>query len=363
MRNTEGSSTPPIEITNRSPHEQLPLLLEYVAKWATAEILRGLLSHPELCAALAKGTTEHEISRMTGASRRQLRSLLQALEVEQIVVEHAGIWSLTPFGTAAIGPLSGWFELFLQGYGEYFRHADALWAGQPDPRWRDMRAVGRASINISRHGALPLVARLIGEHNPDAKLVVDVGCADATYLVELCASYSDLHGLGVEPSDQLRKEARDLISRAGLEHRISVVESIESLSAQPMDPAFFVFGFSLHELVEQRGRGAVVDMLRDIGSRHPDSRLLVVEADYGRRDDVEAMRSDAHLRGYYNYYYMLHDFTDQILLTRSQWREIFHDAGYVILEERAIDPDYDPTGLEIAFVLSSSVELTTEDDS
>lgn len=121
--------------TSGSPHEQLPRLLEYVAKWATAELVRGLRSFPELCAALTDGATEDELLCKIGtASRRQLRSLLQALEVEEIVVERDGTWSLTQFGTAAIGPLSGWLELFLQGYGDYFRHADALWAGRPNPQ-------------------------------------------------------------------------------------------------------------------------------------------------------------------------------------------------------------------------------------
>jgi 2-ketoarginine methyltransferase len=340
-----------------NPREHLPRLLDYVAKWATVELIRGLLLFPELRSGLARGVTEDELCGLGSASKRQFRSLLQALEVEDIVVEQAGIWSLTEFGAAATGPLNGWFELFVGGYGDYFRNAAALWAGRPDRRWRNMRAVGTASVNISRYGALPLVTRLIGEYNPDADLVVDVGCADAGYLVELCTAYPGLHGVGVEPAEQLRHEADDLIARSGLKQRISLVESIASVGLQRSDPHFFVFGFSLHELVEQQGREAVIGILREIGMQHPTSRLLVVEPDYSRRDDVDAMKSDPHLRGYYNYYYMLHDFTDQVLLTRAEWRELFVDAGYTIIEERTIDPDYDPTGLEIVFVLGRDTGL------
>lgn len=352
----DESRTPTVS-SAREPHEHLPRLLDYVSKWATAEVLRGLLSRPELHSALVDGVTEDELCEIGTASRRQFRSLLQALEVEGIVAETCGVWSLTEFGHAATGALIGWFEIFLSGYGEYFRNAEALWAGQPQPRWRDMRSVGTSSVNISRHGALPLVARLIDQHNADAGLVVDVGCADATYLVELCSGCPGLEGIGVEPAEQLRAEAEALIARSGLEHRISLVDSISSLTFQQIHPDFFVFGFSLHELVEQTGREAVIELLREIGSGHPGARLLVVEADYSRRSDVEAMMRDAHLRGYYNYYYMLHDFTDQVLLTRPQWRDLFDEAGLTIVEERAIDPEYDPTGMEIVFVLAPSIAV------
>lgn len=341
----------------REPHEHLPRLLDYVSKWATAEVLRGLLSCPELHSALVDGVTEAELCDLGTASNRQFRSLLQALEVEGIVAESSGVWSLTEFGGAATGALTGWFEIFLSGYGEYFRNARALWAGQPDPQWRDMRSVGTSSVNISRHGALPLVARLIEQYNADAGLVVDVGCADATYLVELCSSCPGLTGIGVEPAEQLRTEAQALIARSELEHRISLVDSIASLTFHQVHPDFFVFGFSLHELVEQTGRTAVIELLREIGRGHPAARLLVVEADYSQRSEVEAMKHDAHLRGYYNYYYMLHDFTDQVLLTRPQWRDLFDEAGLTIIEERAIDPEYDPTGMEIVFVLAQASEF------
>jgi 2-ketoarginine methyltransferase len=338
------------------PHEHLPRLLDYVAKWATAEVLRGLLSFPELHSALAGGVTEDELCDIGTASNRQFRSLLQALEVEGIAAEASGVWSLTEFGSAATGTLIGWFDIFLSGYGEYFRNARALWAGEPDPRWRDMRSVGTSSVNISRHGALPLVARLIDRYQADASLVVDVGCADATYLVELCSSCPGLTGIGVEPAEQLRTDAQDLIARSGLGHRITLVDSIASLTSQEIHPDFFVFGFSLHELVEQTGRAAVIELLREIAREHPAARLLVAEADYSARSDVEAMTHDPHLRGYYNYYYMLHDFTDQILLTRPEWRDLFDEAGLTIIEERAIDPEYDPTGMEIVFVLARGLE-------
>jgi 2-ketoarginine methyltransferase len=273
--------------------------------------------------------------------------------VEDFVVERDGIWSFTEFGEAATGTLNGWFEIFLSGYGGYLRNSSALWEGRPDPSWRDMRAVGTSSVNISRHGALPLVARLISEYNADAELVVDIGCADATYLVELCRAHPHLRGIGVEPAEQLRQVAVELIAEGGLEDRVSVIDGMASLALHDLSPDFFVFGFSLHELVEQQGRESVVEMLRGIGRDHPNAYLLIVEVDYGKRDDVEAMRNDPHLRGYYNTYYMLHDFTDQVLLTKPQWRDLFSEAGFEILEERAIDPEYDPTGLEIVFALRS----------
>ena len=283
-----------------------------------------------------------------------MRSLLQTLEVEDFVEQRDGRWSLTPFGAAAAGDLRGWFQLFLDAYGEFIRNAAALWAGKPDPSWRDMRSVGLASVRISEHGALPLVSQLITKHCPDAQMVVDVGCADATYLAALCAVHPTLRGIGIEPDERLREEAHQTIEQRGLSDRVHLVPELSDLATLDLDPDVFVFGFSLHEMVEQQGEDAVKELLADIGVGHPGALLLAAEADYSKRDDLAAMRADPHLRGYYNWYYMLHDFTDQVLLTRDQWRALFDDAGLTILDEPAIDPAFDPTGLEVVFALRPS---------
>jgi 2-ketoarginine methyltransferase len=330
-------------------------LLDYTSKWATAELLNGLLQHERLYAGLGDGLDEQAIVAACGLSGRQVRSLMTALEVEGVVKRDGTAYRLTAFGQQ-LGSLRGWMDLFMRGYGSYYRNAAALWHGTVDPAWRRIRHVGLASVRISEYGALPALERLIAELEPDARVVMDFGCANGQHLVRLCQRSPGLRGVGVEPSADLCREAERLVREQGLEGRVRIVNA----PAQDFEPGnderpdVVVFAFVLQELVEQIGFDALVELLDSLQARHPDAWFLVVEVDPGPRARPQEMARDPYLRGYYNHYYLLHDFTDQRLLGFVEWRELFTKAGLEVHREEAIDPRVDPTGLERVFALRSS---------
>jgi 2-ketoarginine methyltransferase len=243
-------------------------------------------------------------------------------------------------------------ELFVNGYGGYFHNAAQLWSGTIDPGWRNMREVGLASARMAEHDVVPLLGKLLPTLNPDGATVLDFGCGNALYLVALCKQVPSLRGVGVEPSQALCVEAERLIRQEGLEGRITIANSKAEDYAPELPPDFILFGFVVQELIEQIGVDSTVEMLRSLGLRFPHAWFVVLEIDSSARKSIEAMRNQPLLRGFYNYYYTLHELTAQRLLTFDEWRDLFGRAGFVVHSITPVDPEVDDTGLVAAFALS-----------
>jgi 2-ketoarginine methyltransferase len=335
----------------RFSHEHLETFMSLVAGWSTAELVTGVLAHPDLLDELTRGTTTARLGTLTGLPPRSLRSILRALEVEGMVQVEGEAVGFTELGRS-LEPMRGWIELFTRGYRGIFHDAEAVLGGTIDPEGRDMMAVGRASIAISEHGAIPMAMQAIERYAPDATVVMDVGCATGQFVIRLCQRTPGLRGLAVEPDADLADAARRAVADADLGDRIEVLAS----AAQDLDPTVTAgvisFAFVLQELLEQTSRAEVVHLLATLRGQNPGAVFVVIEVDAAGWQSVH-MRDDAHLRGYYTPYFLVHDLTEQRLLSEAEWLEVFDDAGLGVLDTLRVDPDVDPTGLELAFVLGT----------
>jgi 2-ketoarginine methyltransferase len=335
-----------------SERQHLLRLLDCVSRWATAELISGLLQNGELFSALAAGATLDELVGKSSLTHRQTASLLCSLEVEDVVRRANGMYRLTDFGLS-LPSLRGWMDLFVRGYGDYFHRARELWRGELGPDLRNMLEVGLASAGMSHHDAIPLVISLIESTNPAGSHVIDLGCADGAFLVALCEHRPELTGVGVEQDPHLAGQARRNVEAHGLRDRIQVVEAAAQDYVPETMPDFLVFAFVLQEIVGQIGDDGAVELLRLVGERFRSARILVVEVDGAGREDLDLMRGDPHRRGYYNYYYLLHDLTQQRLLAFDEWRRLFRKAGLRVELEQPCDPTVDPTGLTAGFALTA----------
>lgn len=329
--------------------EDILRVLDLTSKWATAEIIRGLLQEDRLLKALEGGLTAETWSSMTGLSLRQVRSLAMSLEIEDIIEEREGAFRLTSFGSS-LNDSRGWMQIFMDGYGGYFREAEALLGGTVRPEWRVMRHVGVNSARITRWDALPMITRLIQEHVPTAAVVMEFGCGNAYTLVMLCQEMETLAGIGVEPDPALCEEAQALVAQSGLANRIRIVGAPTQDYMDDARPDVVIFAFVLHELVEQIGRAALVALLRRLRISFRGAWFIAVEVDVSARSNSQHMRTDPYLRGYYNYYYLLHDFTTQRLLTTSEWRELLAEAGFAVKRQITTPLWVDDTGMEVALL-------------
>lgn len=226
----------------------------------------------------------------------------------------------------------------------------------PDGGTRDLAEVGLASCQMSRFGAFPLLKKYIEQLKLTDATIIDIGCGSGEGTVELAIANPDSHVIGLDMCEQSINTARSLAVKSEVAHRVSFhqAEAMECLPTATFTSAIIpVFAFVLHELVGQQGIEAVVNYLQTVLRTYPHSFVLVVEPDIREREDMADIGEHAlaFFDFYWKPYYLIHQLTQQKLLSRSQWREVFDASGYSVLQIEAIPPLVDPCGIELGFLL------------
>ncbi len=335
--------------------------LDYLAGWATAELLMAILEDEPLLSALEQGVSAEELAQRLGspdslapggASASELTgALLQALHSEGALVREAGTYRLAE-DLSELRAAHGWLELLMEGYRELFKGVGRLMREGDGSIERNHLRVASGSARIAIYDAVPITLRLIERLGASEGVVLDYGCGSALYLITLCAQHPGLRAIGVELAQETVQDARAHVRKAGMEDRIA----IEHASAPDYVPSeevdFVVSAFVLHEIVGQRGVQGTVEFLRSFGTRFPNAKLLIVEVSNPYEEGRgELLGSDRQGKGYYNYYIWLHSVTTQRLLPHARWLELFAQAGYRVLHEERVDDIVDSTGLEIGYAL------------
>lgn len=326
--------------------------LDYLAGWATAELLMAILEDEQLLGALEQGVSAEELAQRLGSPDNALTgAFLQALHSEGAVVCEGGVYRLAE-DLSELRAVHGWLELLMEGYRDLFQGVGRLLREGDGSIERNHLRVALGSARIAIYDAVPLTLRLIERVGASEGVVLDYGCGNALYLITLCTQHPGLRAIGVELALDTVEAARGHVREAGLEDRIT----IEHASAPDYTPSeevdFVVSAFVLHEIVGQRGVEGTVEFLRSFGERFPTARLLIIEVSNPYEEGRgELVGSDRQGRGYYNYYIWLHSVTTQRLLPHAQWLQLFERAGYRVAHEERVDDIVDSTGLEIGYAL------------
>jgi 2-ketoarginine methyltransferase len=282
----------------------------------------------------------------------RLRGLLLFLGNEGVTAVEDDAVSLTAKGRQ-YGEFRGWYTMMIGGYAQTVQQlADALPAGSPAAT-RNGRYVGQGSCEVSRYDGMPITRTLLDRAGVTAREVLDLGCGDGLYLVELCRELPGVSAWGAEPDPGGYAEAVAQVERAGLADRVrlSNTGAIEFLNAPPAgcDPNVIVLGYVLHEVLAQAGEQAVVALLQNIVRAFPKINIVVIEV-AAEIDNRQLMRHGL-ARNFWNPYYLLHYFTPQLLRKRPYWDRLFRGAGLELADLVTTDPSVDSTGLELGYLL------------
>jgi 2-ketoarginine methyltransferase len=293
----------------------------------------------------------------SGFDERRLRGFLRYLANERFVELTADdVVSLSESGSE-IAVFRPWYTLLVGGYAGTFQQLPEVLANRNRYAARDSVLVGIGSCGISEFDALPITRRLLSQVSGNVQTVVDIGCGDGRFLVELCEWLPQLRGIGIEADEASATAARKLVSDLSLADRIEIRASYSSelpdLSGIP-EPPCFITAFVLQEMIEQTNRSAILTLLTRAFARYPEAFWIVVEVDH-RPADPAVMSHDLGL-AYYNPYYLIHQITQQRLETRQFWEALFHDAGLRIVAVETPDPAYDSLGLKVGYLLASRSE-------
>lgn len=298
-----------------------------------------------------QGVSVREVAKLLDLDEERLQAYFRYLANEGYLLEEIG-WRLTVKG-AELAPFLPWYTLLVGGYaGTFGQIGQTLRAGAPFAT-RDGAKVGAGSCGMSMYDALPLASGLLDRLPDSEHLVVDLGCGDAAFLVELCKMRPGIRGVGVDPDAGSVALARQRVSDEGLADRISIQQgtAADALTLDlPSDGSLcFLTSFVLQEMLEQDGADAVRDLVKSAFKRYPAAHWLVVEVDH-QPDNRKIM---AHGLGvaYYNPYFLLHALTEQRLIDRDSWESLFAeaDAEVVAVDHPAIQVD--STELELGYLL------------
>ena len=328
--------------------------LQPIRQWALASCLHHLFDTGLYDALAERGpVTAATLADDLGFDDGKLTGFLVYLRNEDYVTGTDEGWSLSGKG-AGLADFRPWYTLLVGGYTKTFQQAGPKLAKDSGWTERDGKQVGVGSCGISRYDAIPLARELLGGVPGDVRTVVDVGCGDGRYLIQLCQAEPDLIGVGLDPDPQTIEVGRKLTAEHDLSGRISLgVGRLGRLgeAALPGEPDCFITAFILQELLEQGGAEAVRAALRDLAERFPAAHLVVIEVDH-RPDDPATMAHGLGL-AYYNPYYLIHQLTEQKLETTAFWEQLFADSGLRVVAKRTTDARVDSTGLEVGYLLTS----------
>lgn len=346
--------------------ESLPVAKVLNAPWFQPELaktlgyIRGFVASKVIWQMMQAGVIEdlkHQrslqaIADEKGFDPQLLRTVFEYLAVEDILVKEgsaeAPTFRLSDYG-ARFGLYEGWFNILIGGYENIFSNIGTMLGEGTGTHSRNGKWVGTGSCQISRYDTIPITINFIRRVKPAATTIVDFGCGNALYLCTLARELDGIQAVGIEPDRDAYEAGLKQVRELGLENRVSLV-NVDALDYEIREePDFILMGFVLQEIIAQIGREAMVSYLRKMGRKFSKSYLMVMEVDYDI-DNHEVMRSDVGL-GYYNPYFLLHPFTDQRLLPKQSWDEIFAEAGYEIVIDEVTSPKADPTGFGICYVL------------
>jgi 2-ketoarginine methyltransferase len=330
---------------------ELGKTLAYIRGFVASKVLWQLMRSGVLTD-LREGLSLEQIAATREFDPYLLRTVFEYLAVEDLLVKsgpaHAPTFWLSEYGQH-FRHYEGWFNILIGGYENVFSNIGAMLRDGAGTHPRDGRWVGTGSCEISQYDTIPITKEFIRRVKPDATTVVDFGCGNALYLCTLARELEGIQAIGIEPDRAAYEAGLSKVAELGLEEQVRLV-NVDALDYKiDTPPDFILMGFILQELIAQVGRERLVDYLRKLGAAFPTSYLMVMEVDYDV-DNHKVMRSPIGI-GYYNPYFLLHPFTNQLLIPKQSWDEIFADAGYEVIIDEVTSPKADPSGLGICYVL------------
>jgi len=284
----------------------------------------------------------------------RLRAVLAYLRNENYVLDDDG-WSLTAKGLGVLD-FAPWYQMLVGGYGSTFQQLSEVLRPDAGYATRDSFEVGAGSTGLGVTDTLPLALQLLDSAAARPNTLVDLGCGDGAFLIEILKRRPDLQGIGVDPTASSIERALRLRDEHGLQDRLEFITATANDVAKITLPdggrgTAFLTAFVLQEMLEQDSEQAVEELLRSTFEAFPDTSWVVVEMDY--QPDSPLLGTHGLAQAFYNPYFLIHNITEQRLQTGEWWTHLFARAG-LSSTIATTDSRVDSTGLEIGFLLTRS---------
>lgn len=239
-------------------------------------------------------------------------------------------YTLDAKGETLVESLAGVFHM-VYAYEDVFYYLESLL--KQDKRYgvditRRSEFVAKGSGAMGKLLAFPMVHDVISRNKLEH--VLDLGCGDATFLIDLCERDERVTGYGLDLSLEAIAAGQRRLEEKNLQDRVRLlagdVFKIDTLADQlpGIDAATGLY--VLHEfLTESQGR--VLEVLRKFRSTFPGKPLILCEV---IRHTPEELREKP---GGVLEIQLFHGLSNQHLASREEWRALFRQAGFANVRE------------------------------
>ncbi len=234
------------------------------------------------------------------------------------------------YSAAAYSPVFFNLEPLLRGQSTY---------GEDIKRDTAMAAAGSGAVG--KLFMFPIVQELLNRNG--FTKVLDLGCGDAAFLVDLCKADPGVTGYGIDLSAEAIADGCRNATQENVQDRIHLVAEdmfkLDSVAEQFKSVQAATSFFVLHEFL-RNGRGRVVEFFKTFREAFPGTSLIICES---VRHTPEQIRKRL---GPLAEFQLVHDLTGQNPITRDEWRSAFTEAGFTSVEE-----DYISFGRMVIFTV------------
>ncbi len=309
-------------------------------------ILRGYCTTVSLWAMFNTGAMDELARRPDGAGAKDLAAALNLDErILEYVLEYldcAGVLRSKGNGTYVLGRLGrilmeeprGAFDLAC-GYEPVLSELTGLLTGEKK-FGRDMtrrgKFIAQGSGKLGAQLPFPVLTHMVVRSG--ARTVLDLGCGDLEFLYFLCRANPEVRCYGIDVSIDAVNHARQRLKTSPYADRITVEEGdlfeIDRFIERwpDVDVMTACDTFPEHLL---GGNDRILSFLTHVHERFPNVAVAIAEFCRQSHDKLRKRPTT------FVEHHFWHNITDQVILSADEWRVIFAEAGYGIVDEMVFD--------------------------
>ena len=263
-----------------------------------------------------------------------LKALCDYLYSLKILEKEEANYFLSRDGKLLIDVLQGFFDI-AYAYEDVFHSLEPLIKMEEEfgkgVRRRE-EFVAKGSGQAAELLPFPIVKDTIKRRN--FKTILDLGCGDATFLIDLCESNPHIKGYGVDISQDAVNYGLRKLKERKLDDRITLLVGdmfkVDKIKEQLKQIDVATAFYALHEFISPE-TNKVEEFLRKFREVFQDTPLIICEL---VRESPEIVRKNP---SFALEHYLFHDLSNQRQIPRDEWKEILKKTGFIHIEEEYVN--------------------------
>ena len=265
---------------------------------------------------------------------RVLRLLCDYLFSLKILRRDGENYGLDAKGSTLVQSLSGAFHV-VYAYEDIFYHLESLLTQEKKygvDITRRSEFVAKGSGAVGKLLAFQMVQDTLRRYKFER--ILDLGCGDGTFLIDLCERNERVKGYGLDISPEAVAAGKRNLERKNVQDRVRLfvgdIFRIEALAGQLRGIQAATSVYVLHEFLSD-DNARILELLQGFRNSLPGVPLVICEV---IRHTPEELRRKP---GGVLEIQLFHGLSNQRLASRAEWQALFRQAGFTNIQEAYLD--------------------------